>query len=173
MNYGVIGANGYLTTLYEGNSTTVNSTFRYDSDGYVTYLKTDNQEWEPVYKSSSWIGNKDMISPEKGGDVLSYNSDALNNISVDFNGLVTTSYQWEWFMHYDYSGVVFGLFDFYGKRTQQIATKVVRGVHWTDEMTDWEIKDSATGDYVITLYQMTRTGLNNPFVATYEIEYYE
>lgn len=76
-------------------------------------------------------------------------------------------------MHYDYSGVVFGLFDFYGKRTQQIATKVVRGVHWTDEMTDWEIKGSATGDYVITLYQMTRTGLNNPFVATYEIEYYE
>ena len=172
MNYGIIGTNGYLSTLYEGNSTTVNSTFKYDNEGYVTYLKTDTQEWEPVYNSSSWIGNKDMISPEEGGDILSYESDAINNISIDFNGLITTCYQWEWFMHYDYSGVVLGLFDFYGKRTQQIATKVVRGVHWTDEMTDWRIKNSADS-YIITLYQITRTGLNNPFVATYEIEYYE
>lgn len=173
MNYGVIDANGYLSTLYEGNSTTANSTFRYDSDGYVTYLKTDTQEWEPVYRSSSWVGNKDMVSPTQGGDVLSYESDALNNLSIDFNGLITTCYQWEWFMHYDYSGVVLGLFDFYGKRTQQIATKVVRGSYWTDEMTDWRIKDSLIGDYVITLYQITRTGLNDSFVATYEIEYYE
>lgn len=173
MNTGIIGKNGYLSTLYEGNSTEVNSTFTYDSDGYVTYLKTDNQEWTPSYGRSSWVGQKNMTSPQKDGDQLSYETDAMNNVSVDFNGLMTTCYQWEWFMHYDFSGVVLGLFDFYGKRSSQVASKVVRGTYWTDQMTDWRTINDPDSNYIPTLYQITRTGLNNPFVATYEIEYYQ
>lgn len=173
MNTGIIGKNGYLSTLYEGNSTKVNSTFTYDSDGYVTYLKTDNQEWIPSYGRSSWVGQKNMTSPQKDGDQLSYGTDAMNNVSVDFNGLMTTCYQWEWFMHYDFSGVVLGLFDFYGKRTFEVASKVVRGTYWTDQMTDWRTINDPDSNYIPTLYQITRTGLNNPFVATYEIEYYQ
>lgn len=170
MNYGVIDANGYLSTLYEGNSTTANSTFRYDSDGYVTYLKTDTQEWKPVY--DDYYG---MISPDAGGDKLSYGIDVGNWSSVDLNGLVTTCYQWEWFMHYDYSGVVFGLFDFYGKRSERIVQEVRRGTYWTDRCTDGSGIYFSEPFYGIlpTMLEYTRTGLNNPFVATYEIEYYE
>lgn len=172
MNYGVIGANGYLTTLYEGNSTTVNSTFRYDSDGYVTYLKTDNQEWEPTYDYEYY---KNMTSPTTGSDELSYGMDIFNLTSVDLNGLTTTCYQWEWFMHYDYSGVVLGLFDFYGKRSTRIVQEVKRGIHWTDNCTNGDGINISEPLYGIlpTMLEYTRTGLNNPFVATYEIEYYE
>lgn len=170
MNYGVIDANGYLSTLYEGNSTTANSTFRYDSDGYVTYLKTDTQEWEPVY--DDYYG---MISPDAGGDKLSYGIDLFNVASVDLNGLVTTCYQWEWFMHYDYSGVVFGLFDFYGKRSERMVQEVRRGNYWTDSFTGGDGIDFSEPFYGIlpTMLEYTRTGLNDSFVATYEIEYYE
>lgn len=170
MNYGVIDANGYLSTLYEGNSTTANSTFRYDSDGYVTYLKTDTQEWEPVY--DDYYG---MISPDAGGDKLSYGIDLFNVASVDLNGLVTTCYQWEWFMHYDYSGVVFGLFDFYGKRSERMVQEVRRGNYWTDSFTGGDGIDFSEPFYGIlpTMLEYTRAGLNDSFVATYEIEYYE
>lgn len=171
MNTGVIGHNGYLNYLYEGDASEANSLFNYDTDGYVTYLNTDGTEWTPTY-ANSWNDGKNLISPTMGGDKLSYNSDALNNLSVDFNGLTTSCYQWEWFMHYDYSGIVLGLFDFYGKRSHLVASKVVRSSYWIDEMTDWETTKSDTGDYIITFYQITRTSANNPFIATYEIEYY-
>ena len=85
---------------------------------------------------------------------------------------MTSCYQWEWSMHNEYSGVVLGLFDFYGKRSYQVASKVVRNSLWIDEMTDWEITKSETGDYIITFYEITRSGSNHPFTATYEIEYY-
>ena len=73
-------------------------------------------------------------------------------------------------MH-DYTGVVFGLFDFYGARSYKVATDVSGGSYWTDRMTDWSIRDSETENYVLTVYEITRTGLNDSFVATYEIEY--
>lgn len=172
MNYGIIGTNGYLSTLYEGNSTTVNSTFKYDNEGYVTYLKTDTQEWEPTYDYEYY---KNMTSPTNGSDELSYLMDIFNLASVDLNGLTTTGYQWEWFMHYDYSGVVLGLFDFYGKRSNRIANEVKRGIHWTDNCTNSDGINISEPLYGIlpTMLEYTRTGLNNPFVATYEIEYYE
>lgn len=172
MNYGIIGTNGYLSTLYEGNSTTVNSTFKYDNEGYVTYLKTDTQEWEPTYDYEYY---KNMTSPTNGSDELSYLMDVFNLASVDLNGLTTTGYQWEWFMHYDYSGVVLGLFDFYGKRSNRIANEVKRGIHWTDNCTNSDGINISEPLYGIlpTMLEYTRTGLNNPFVATYEIEYYE
>ena len=172
MNYGIIGTNGYLSTLYEGNSTTVNSTFKYDNEGYVTYLKTDTQEWEPTYDYEYY---KNMTSPTNGSDELSYLMDIFNLASVDLNGLTTTGYQWEWFMHYDYSGVVLGLFDFYGKRSNRIANEIKRGIHWTDNCTNSDGINISEPLYGIlpTMLEYTRTGLNNPFVATYEIEYYE
>lgn len=171
MNTGVVGHNGFLDYLYEGNSDTASSFFDYNADGYVTYLETNGEKWNPIY-STSWSGAKNMASPTDGGDELSYNSDAINNASVDFNGLMTSCYQWEWSMHNGYSGVVLGLFDFYGKRSYQVASKVVRNSLWIDEMTDWEITKSETGDYIITFYEITRSGSNHPFTATYEIEYY-
>ena len=171
MNTGVIGHNGFLNYLYEGDTDTASSFFEYDADDYLTYLETNGEKWNPIY-STSWSGAKNLSFPTNEGDELSYNSDAINNASVDFNGLMTSCYQWEWSMHNDYSGVVLGLFDFYGKRSYQVASKVVRHSLWIDEMTDWEITKSETGDYIITFYEITRSGSNHPFTATYEIEYY-
>lgn len=171
MNTGIMGHNGYLNYLYEGNSNDPCCSFNYDTEGYVTSLNCDGTEWTPVY-TTSWNGGRNLTEPTAGGDKLSYNSDALNNMSVDFNGLTTSCYQWEWSMHDEYSGVVLGLFDFYGKRSHLVASKEVRSSYWIDEMTDWETTKSDTGDYVITSYQITRTATNNPFIATYEIAYY-
>ena len=171
MNTAVMGDNGYISRLYEGDSKEVNTTFIYDSYGFLTGLDVDGSAggWRPQYDNGGY--DRNMTSPyADGSGRLRYESDAMNNTSVDFNGLFTNCYQWEWFMH-DYTGVVFGLFDFYGARSYKVATDVSGGSYWTDRMTDWAIRDSETENYVLTVYEITRTGLNDSFVATYEIEY--
>lgn len=165
VNTGIIGTNGYLTELYDGNSTKVNATFRYDSNGFVTYVQSGNQTWNPVYEYNN------MVSPQTEGDRFSYGWDAYNNVSVDINGLVSTHYQWEWFMHLDYADIIWGLFDFYGKRSERIASTIDSEPYWTDQMTDFSIVAPGSGKYIPAAIQMTRTGLNDPFVADYTIEY--
>ena len=99
----------------------------------------------------------------------------MNNTSVDFNGLFTNCYQWEWFMHLDYSGIVLGLFDFYGLRGPRVAFTCQRGNYWTDEIVDFEggfDYDPSDMSNPLTRVVIERTGLNNEFIATYEIEYY-
>lgn len=170
INNGTIGANGYLTNLYEGNTSNVNSTFTYDAEGLLTQLKVNgsSSNWAPSY---DYAGN--MISPQPNGDQLNYSHDIFNKYSVNLTGLFTSCYQWEWFMHLDYAGVAFGLFDFYGKRGDRIAWRCQRGTHWTDEITDWEggMNYDPTSSDRLTYVQITRTGINSPFVAEYEIEY--
>lgn len=170
INNGAIGANGYLSHLYEGNTSDINSTFTYNADGQLTRLKVDgsSSNWSPSY---DYEGN--MLSPQPGGDQLSYNYDIFNKYSINLNGLFTSCYQWEWFMHLDYAGVAFGLFDFYGERGSRLAWKCQRGTHWTNEITDWEggMSYDPADSNRLTYVQITRTSINNPFVAEYVIEY--
>lgn len=165
MNTGLIGSNGCLTTLYEGNSTEVNSTFSYNQYGYLTYAYVNGDSWSPSYNYYNQYPNG------SSGDEITWGWGYVDNIaSIDFNGLVSTIYQIEWSMHYDYSGIVWGLFDFYGSRNIDIAAEVKRGSHWTDKKT--KVTGYTKGDYCLpTLIEITRTGLNSPFVATYEIIY--
>lgn len=172
LNSGLIGDNGYLSELYEGKSTDVNSWFVYDSHGFLTELSVEGSgsDWAPSYDYS---GN--MLSPQPGGDQLEYYGDIFNKYSVDLNGLFTTCYQWEWFMHLDYSGIVLGLFDFYGLRGPRVAFTCQRGNYWTDEIVDFEggfDYDPSDMSNPLTRVVIERTGLNNEFIATYEIEYY-
>lgn len=168
INNGTIGTNGYLSTLYTDDGSVVNSTFTYNSNGQLTKLVSGTQSWDPSY---DYEGN--MTSPQSGGDKLDYSYDIFNNYSVDLNGLFSSCYQWEWFMHFDYSGIVFGLFDFYGQRGNRIAWKCQRGSHWTDTITEWRGGRNANPDSPdrLTNVQITRTSINNPFTADYKIEY--
>ena len=168
INNGTIGTNGYLSTLYKENGSTANSTFTYNSVGQLTRLVCGTQSWSPSY---DYEGN--MTSPDSGGDILNYSYDIFNNYSVDLNGLFSSCYQWEWLMHFDYSGVVFGLFDFYGQRGNRIAWKCQRGSYWTDTITDWTGGMNADPDSPnrLTDVEITRTAINNPFTADYKIEY--
>lgn len=165
MNVGVIGDNGYLTELYEGTSTEVDATFSYNQKGLLTYLNVDGQTWTPSYDYYGHYTNG------SAGDQISWGWGYIDNIaSIDFNGFVSTIYQIEWCMHYDYSGIVWGLFDFYGKRNNYIADEVKRGSYWTDKKTN--VEGHMEGDSCVpTDIKITRTGLNDPFVADYIIEY--
>ena len=173
LNNGTIGANGYLSNLYKTNTSDINSTFTYNTKGQLTKLNVEgsSSNWSPSYDDE---GN--MTSPQPNGDQLKYNYDIFNKYSVDLNGLFTSCYQWEWFMHLDYAGVVFGLFDFYGQRGNRVAYYCQRGNYWTDTIKDftggWSANPNDTSDR-LTYVVIERSGLNNSFVARYEIEYYE
>lgn len=173
LNNGTIGANGYLSNLYKTNTSNINSTFTYNTKGQLTKLNVEgsSSNWSPSYDNE---GN--MTSPQPNGDQLKYNYDIFNKYSVDLNGLFTSCYQWEWFMHLDYSGVVFGLFDFYGQRGNRVAYSCQRGNYWIDGIKDftggWSANPNDTSDR-LTYVVIERSGLNNSFVARYEIEYYE
>ena len=135
-------------------------------------MQSGNQTWNPIYEYNSYTHTyTNMISPQEGGDYFGYERDADNNVSVDINGLVSTHYQWEWFMHLDYADIIWGLFDFCGKRSERIASTIDREPYWTDQMTNFRIVAPGSGKYIPATIQMTRTGLNNPFVADYTIEY--
>lgn len=172
LNNGTIGTNGYLSNLYKTNTSDINSTFTYNTEGQLTKLNVEgsSSDWSPSY---DYAGN--MTSPQPNGDQLKYQYDLFNKFSVDFNGLFTSCYQWEWFMHLDYAGVVFGLFDFYGQRGELVANSCQRGNYWTDTITDftggWSVNPD-TSDR-LTYVVIKRSGLNNSFEAEYEIEYYE
>lgn len=173
LNKGVIGSNGYLTTLYDGNSTKVSGTFRYTDYGdygyKATYIASGTNNWSPEYKKWS----KGLTSNGLG-DAFDYSADFPNIVgSVDFNGLFYTSYQWEWFMHLDKPQVIWGLFDFCGSRSRTIARSCQRGNYWKDECTGRQFIDTSVdySDWAISQFQITRTAINDPFIADYTIEY--
>lgn len=169
LNSGTIAANGYLSNLYNGSTLNVNSTFVYNTLGQLTKLNVEgsSSDWIPSYDSE---GN--MITPQSNGDRLTYSHEISNGYSVDLNGIFTTCYQWEWFMHTDYTGIVFGLFDFYGLRGQRVAYSCQRGNYWTDTIKEYEEEYYAEDNIKrLSFVQIERSGLSSSFVAYYRIYY--
>lgn len=184
LNKGTIGSNGYLATLYDGNSSKKVGSFTYTADSKgiykVTYIESGSSNWSPTYYSydSTAPGNnkqwRDMISNGMG-DKFTYGGEVPNLAnSVDFNGLFYTSYQWEWFMHLDKSEVIWGLFDFCGSRSSTVASSCQRGSYWTDSCESIRFVDTSLdyNDWTLSYFSIGRTALNSPFKATYNIEYY-
>lgn len=160
VNTGFVGSNGYLTTMWNGNDATKGvSTFTYNSNknlGKLEYKSSTAQSWTPVYSD----GNLTSLYSD-GSHNFTYTSSG-NTFSVDLDGFISAVYQWEWFMHD--AEVIWGLFDFYGKRSQKLLY-TENTSQWNNTFTYyWAERE----DFTLRITQI-RKGLNTNFDRSYKI----
>lgn len=160
VNTGFVGSNGYLTTMWNGNDATKGvSTFTYNSNknlGKLEYKSSTAQSWMPVYSD----GNLTSLYSD-GSHNFTYTSSG-NTFSVDLDGFISAVYQWEWFMHD--AEVIWGLFDFYGKRSQKLLY-TENTSQWNNTFTYyWAERE----DFTLRITQI-RKGLNTNFDRSYKI----
>ena len=162
VNTGLVGSNGYLTTIWEGYDASRGvSTFTYNSNKNISKLEYEGnvtQIWTPIYSG----GNMERLYSD-GSHNFTYHSSLDNYLNIDLNGFISAMYQWEWFMHD--AEVIWGLFDFYGKRSVDFLSKEKTN-QWTNSFDYyWAERDDL---FALRITQM-RTGLNANFNRKYEI----
>lgn len=163
VNTGFVGNNGYLTKMWNGTDEGRGvSTFTYNSSKNLTKLVyqngSTNTSWTPTYtygRLTSLYGDN--------SHTFGYYGENYNDGSVDLNGFISAIYQWEWFMHDP--EVVWGLFDFYGKRsTSLLSTEAT--AQWNNNYTYYFGERENEPNLKIT---QVRKGLNSNFTKTYKI----
>lgn len=160
VNTGLVGSNGYFSTIWNGSDETNGvNTFTYNSNNKMTklsYKGSVTQEWTPSYSN----GNMTKLYSD-GSHSFTYTS-SDNSFSVDLNGFISAMYQWEWFMHD--AEVIWGLFDFYGDRSNNLLY-MEKTNQWNNTYSYYW---SEGEDYTLRITQI-RKGLNNNFDRTYKI----
>lgn len=168
INTATIGENGYIAELSKGTS--VIGEFEYNTSGQLTCAKSVGSSGRTTSWNPSYDGAGNMTYNDNN---FYYTYDIVNGYSVDLNALISACYQMEWFFH-SYQGVVWGLFDFYGKRSPAVVSKDVRGTYWTDSLFDFdgEMVETPFNGTLPSSLKIRRTGSGDAFEATYTIECY-
>lgn len=163
VNTGFVGTNGYLTKMWNGTDESRGvSTFTYNSSKNLSKLVYQNgsthTSWTPTYA----YGRLASLYSDNS-HTFDYYGEEYNDGSVDLNGFLSAMYQWEWFMHDP--EVIWGLFDFYGKRsTSLLFTETT--AQWNNKYTYYFGERENEPNLTIT---QVRKGLNSNFTKTYKI----
>ena len=126
---GAIGDNGYISTLQNHKGEGRKTFFEYDGEGKLISVMKESTyyEYNPQYDQS---GN--MTTPEthnsSSNTIIDYDMNLFNQASINLNGMLYTSYYypWEWDLYAPREGEVLSFFDFFGKRSEKIASSLTR-----------------------------------------------